>query len=355
MKFRKPIQVTYLINTLSIGGAERGMARLLSGLPPNQFDVTVVGLATRGGEIVDHLPNYVDVIDLGIESPLDIPRLRTVWSEIADTDVLVTSLYHATQIGRVLGTLRRVPVILSWQHSERLESILQQRLFGLLSTLDTRVLADSESAAKGANKYGVNSEKLRQLPIAGIDLEKYSSVSYESRGKVHVGTLGRLTPAKNIQAVLNVAEFLKERPIKFHIGGYGPMRDALEQYASNSGLSNVVFEGLVEDVPKFLSGLDIYFQPSIREGLCITVIEAMAAGLPVVASNVGGITESVVDGETGLLEDPSATDAFAQDILELSTDPERRSAFGTAGRERVVQYYSQKQLVKKFCNVIDNV
>lgn len=355
MEFREPIQVTYLINTLSIGGAERGMARLLSGLPTDRFEVTVVALATRGGGIVDQLPDRVDVVDLAIESPLDITRLRTVWSELQDTDVLVTSLYHATQIGRVFGTLRRVPVILSWQHSEHLESIFRQRQFSLLSILDTRVLADSESALRGASKYGVNLDKVRRIPIAGIDLKNYSPVTHEPREIIRVGTLGRLTPAKNFQTVLDVADVLQEQPIEFYIGGFGPMRDTLEQYAADKGINNVVFKGLIEDVPQYLNDLDIYFQPSIREGLCITVIEAMAAGLPVVASNVGGISESVIEDETGFLEESSSTDAFAQDILELSTDPDRRSAFGTAGRKRVEKYYSKERLVEGFCSVIDDI
>lgn len=355
MEFQEPIKLTYLINTLSIGGAERGMARLLSGLPADRFDVTVVGLATRGGGIVDQLPAHVDVVDLGIESLLDIRRLRTVWNEFANTDVLVTSLYHATQIGRILGTFRRVPVILSWQHSERLESTFRQRLFGLFSPLDTRILADSEAAAKGANMYGANSNKVCQVPIAGIDLENLRPVTHKPKDTILVGSLGRLTPAKNFEAVIDLADMLQDKSIEFHIGGYGPMRDPLEQYMAGKNLDNVFFEGLVEDVPQYLNDLDIYFQPSIREGLCITVIEAMAAGLPVVASNVGGITESVVEGETGMLEDPSATEAFAQDILELSTDSARRSAFGTAGRKRVEEYYSQERLVEEFCNVLNNI
>jgi glycosyltransferase involved in cell wall biosynthesis len=81
----------------------------------------------------------------------------------------------------------------------------------------------------------------------------------------------------------------------------------------------------------------------------------MAAGLPVVASNVGGITESVIPDETGMLEHPSSTEAFAQDILELSTDPERRSAFGIAGRTRVKEHYSQERLVEEFCDIIEKI
>lgn len=355
MQFQESVRVTYLINTLNIGGAERGMARLLSGLPSDRFDITVVALTTRGGGIVNQLPAHVRLIDLQMDSSLDVLRARKIWSVLGTTDILVTSLYHATQIGRILGTLRRVPIILSWQHSERLESSLRQRLFGLLSVLDTRVLADSEAAGAGAEKYGVDAKKIRRVPIAGIDLNEYAPVTHGPQETVHVGTLGRLTPEKNIRTVLDVAKNLSDRDIEFHIGGFGPQRDMLEQYAAEEGIDNVSFAGLVEDVPKFLNGLDIYFQPSVREGLCLTVVEAMAAGLPIVASNVGGITETVVPGETGVLETPSATDAFTQHLLEFSSDPDRRARYGAAGRERVAENYSRERLVEAFLDVVDDV
>lgn len=355
MQFQEPIRVTYLINTLSIGGAERGMARLLSGLSSDRFDITVVALATRGGGIVDQLPSHVRVIDLQMDSPLDILRARKIWTTLSETDMLITSLYHATQLGRILGTLRRVPLILSWQHSERLESTVRQRLFGLLSVLDTRVLADSRAAAAGAEKCGVNPTKIRRVPIAGIDLDEYPLVTHGSRERIHVGTLGRLTPEKNMRTVLDVAKNLSDRDVEFHIGGLGPQRDALEQYVTEEEIDNASFAGLIKDVPGFLNGLDIYIQPSHREGLCLTVVEAMAAGLPIVASNVGGITETVVPGETGVLEVPSAMDAFTQHLLKLSSDPDRRARYGAAGRERVAENYSRQRLVEAFLDVIEEV
>ena len=348
----EPVRVTYLINTLSVGGAERGMARLLAGLAPEEFDVTVVGLATRGGGIVDQLPDHVTVCDLGIESPLHAARLSPVWDALSETDVLVTSLYHATQVGRLLGTLRRVPVVLSWQHNERLASAVRQRLFGLLSVLDTAVLADSAAAVDGAVASGVPAEKVRQVPIAGIDTSAYRPVTHGPKSQVVVGTVGRLTPQKNVHAVLDVADSLSAAPIEFRIAGDGPQRAELERRARTAGIDNVRFEGFVDSVPSFLAELDIYFQPSRREGLCITVVEAMAAGLPVVASAVGGITETTVPGETALLASPSATGAFADHIRELAADHERRAAYGAAGRERVAEHYSRERLVESFRSVL---
>jgi len=348
MSSEAQIRVTYLINTLGVGGAERGMARLLSGLAPDRFNVTVVALTTGGGGIADLLPDHVTVTALGIDSLCDIPNLWSLWLELSETDVLVTSLYHATQIGRVLGTIRRVPTILSWQHNECFKSPLRRHLFGLLSPLDTAVLADSQAAVAGAVDSGVPGEKVHHVPIAGIDLDEYRPVSHGARDVVTVGTVGRLAPQKNMSTVLDVAASLRDEPIQFRIAGKGPQRNELEHRIRTESLDNVALEGFVESVPDFLGELDIYLQPSAYEGLCVTVVEAMAAGLPVVGSAVGGITETVVPGETGMLEDPSSTDAFAADVLELSDDHEMRAAYGAAARERVAPHYSRERLVEAF-------
>jgi glycosyltransferase involved in cell wall biosynthesis len=253
----------------------------------------------------------------------------------------------------VFGTIQCVPVILSWQHNERLESSLRQRLFGLLSPLDTTVLADSQAAVRGAVDSGVPAEKVHHVPIAGIDLDEYRPVSHGTRDVVTAGTVGRLAPQKNMHAVLDVAASLRDEPIEFRIAGKGPQRAELEHRIWAESLDNVTLEGFVESVPRFLSELDVYLQPSVREGLCVTVVEAMAAGLPVVGSAVGGITETVVPGETGMLEDPSSTDAFAADVLELSGDHELRAAYGAAARERVAAHYSRERLVEEFLEAID--
>lgn len=355
MEFKEPIQLTYLINTLSVGGAERGMARLLSELPAERFDTTVIGLATHGGDIIEQLPDHVTIVDLHIDSAFDILRLRKIWSELAETDVLVTSLYHATQIGRVLGTLCRVPAILSWQHNERLEKDIRQRLFGTLSFLDTMVLADSQAAASGAIESGIDPARVRRVPIAGIDITDYEPVTHSSTQNITVGTVGRLAPQKNMWAVLDVADKLRAEPIEFRIAGKGPQQTELDRYARENNIYSITFEGFVQSVPNFLSEIDIYFQPSRREGLCITVLEAMAAGLPIVASSVGGITETVIPEKTGILAAPDDIETFAEQILELSDSPDRRASYGSAGRRRVAEKYSHEQLVEEFLNIIEAI
>jgi glycosyltransferase involved in cell wall biosynthesis len=117
--------------------------------------------------------------------------------------------------------------------------------------------------------------------------------------------------------------------------------------------SNVSFLGRVDSVPEFLSAVDIYFQPSHYEGLCITVLEAMAAGKPIVASTAGEIPQNVRHGADGFIADPTAVESFVDAIQNLANSPGLRSEFGNAAQERVADRYSQQILVEKFLRVIE--
>jgi glycosyltransferase involved in cell wall biosynthesis len=139
--------------------------------------------------------------------------------------------------------------------------------------------------------------------------------------------------------------------VTFHVAGNGPKQKRLTEEAP----ANVEFHGKVtqSEMPSFYANADVYFQPSRWEGLCMTVVEAMACGRPVVGSAVGGITESVVDGETGFLCPPRDVECFVEQIERLADAPNRREAMGTAGRQRVLEQYSATALGDGFRRAID--
>jgi len=159
------------------------------------------------------------------------------------------------------------------------------------------------------------------------------------------GTIGRLTPEKGYDDLFQCARQLGSN-FQFYIAGDGSERDWMETDAPE----NVTLCGTIpnEDIPEFLNQHHIYFQPSKREGLCMTVIEAMACGLPVVASRVGGITESVIPDETGYLCNSGDIDCFCNHLEALAIDHKLRRKMGSAGRDRVVSRYSKSVLATKF-------
>jgi glycosyltransferase involved in cell wall biosynthesis len=209
------------------------------------------------------------------------------------------------------------------------------------------ILADSDAVSESViDNHGVSKSKIQNVPIAGINTNVFSPrFDGSDSDKTLVATVGRLVEAKGYSELLEVAKTVNGK-YEFDIVGDGPERERFESKAPD----NVQFKGRVDnkEIPSVLSSCDLYFQPSHNEGLCMTVIEAMACELPVVASAVGGITESVVPEETGFLCQPKDVECFSERIRQLGNDPELRTRMGRRGRERVKENYSAEALADAF-------
>lgn len=345
-------KLTYLITGLQYGGANIGMVRLLSGLHPDEFDITVVSVVKTSDDVVDMVPDHVSVHQLNLSSLSETYRLPKLIPLLRGTDILVCSLFHASVVGTLLGHILRIPSILVWQHNTKPANQLRFGLYHLVYRAADRVLADSERVKTMLQtEYEVPNSKISVLPIAGIDTKSFRPFDIDTtEAEVAIGTVGRLTPEKGFDDLLRCARRLGP-PFQFYIAGDGPEREWLEANAPE----NVTIRGKIpnEDIPEFLNRVDAYFQPSKREGLCMTVIEAMACGLPVVGSRVGGITESVVHGETGYLCAAGDIDCFCRHLKTLASDRGRRRKMGSAGRERVAARYSKSVLADAFREAVE--
>jgi len=165
-----------------------------------------------------------------------------------------------------------------------------------------------------------------------------------------IGTVGRLDPVKNLGALLDALTILKVRypSAKVVIVGDGSERQALEERASALGLSGaMVFAGYRGDVRAVMAAFDVYVNCSTYEGVSLTILEAMASALPVVASAVGGNPEVVIDHETGLLVRPQAQ-AIATAVGALIESPARRQTMGDAARWRVKRHFTIERMVDDY-------
>jgi glycosyltransferase involved in cell wall biosynthesis len=170
--------------------------------------------------------------------------------------------------------------------------------------------------------------------------ERHTNVS-EEPGNLTVFCVARLSPEKGIDILLENARKLPK--VQFIIAGDGPERENLEKNSSQ----NVTFLGFVKDIPNLLAQADILCVPSRSEGLGLAALEAMAAGVPVVASRVGGLPEVIRDGETGLLVPPEDSEALHLALKTLLDDPERRKSMGAAGRKRAEALFSVEVMREK--------
>jgi glycosyltransferase involved in cell wall biosynthesis len=199
---------------------------------------------------------------------------------------------------------------------------------------------------------GVAAHKIR-LIRSGIDVETFDVSSPENEAaprRVVVGCLAALEVRKGQRFLFEAAALLKSRALEFElrIAGDGPERASLEAQAIRLGLNDrVSFLGFVAEPARFLAGIDIAVLPSLHEGLGVAALEAMAAAKPVVASRVGGLAESVIDGVTGFLVEPEDSRGLADAIGALGRDRTRAAAMGKRGRERAAQEFSLTRMARE--------
>ena len=365
-------KLTYLISGLEVGGAEVGMVRLLDGLSADDVDVTVVALNGGKRTVVPDIPNHVEIVDLRIKNKLSVHKLVPLVSILFETDILLGSVYHAEIVARLFDLVTPTDTLLSWAHNTEFKTPIRRWVDKLTIGWCDAVLADSDAVATMlAEQQGVDSENIWTVPIAGLSIEEYDrpsvpvqSLDYSVVGgkpiecvaddTTVVGTLGTLSAAKNHDTILEVASRLTERKVQFVIAGDGPRREELVDKVAKQGLTNISFLGYIDDVPEFFSAIDIYFQPSHYEGLCITILEAMAAGKPIVASNAGEIPSNLEHGKTGFISAPHGIDRFEEQLLRLIDDTNLQERMGKeAANDQVLNKYSQETLINRFTDVIN--
>jgi glycosyltransferase involved in cell wall biosynthesis len=186
----------------------------------------------------------------------------------------------------------------------------------------------------------------------GIDLERFRSGRRVLEGRI-VGNVARLAEQKGHRDLIAAAPAVLERhpDARFVVAGDGELRGELEELARPLG-DRFAFLGERGDVPDLLASFEVFAYPSRFEGLCLAVIEAQAAGVPVVATPVGGIPENVVDGETGLLVPLRDPVALAAGINRLLDDP---GDFAEVARKRVFERYAQQRMVDRTLALYDSM
>lgn len=194
----------------------------------------------------------------------------------------------------------------------------------------------------------------------GIDPEPWARVSRDGELLKSVGVppdarvlgaVGNLYPVKGHLHLIQAARAVVAVEPSAHlvILGRGTLKGALEAEAERLGIrSHVHLLGLRDDVPNWLGAMDVFVLPSLSEGLPLSVLEAMAAGRPIVATKVGGVPEVVEDGVTGFLVPPAAPDALAERMLAVLGDPVRATTMGAAGRARVQATFSLPEMANRY-------
>jgi glycosyltransferase involved in cell wall biosynthesis len=210
---------------------------------------------------------------------------------------------------------------------------------------------------------GFPPERMRVIPN-GVDVQRIDEASQSGRHGVRedlgiasndfvVGTVARLDATKDtITLARAFARLPRHAGIKLLIVGDGNERARLERFAAESGLTSaIIFTGARNDVPRLLGAMNVFALPSLSEGMPITVLEAMAARLPVVATNVGALPELVEEGATGFLVTPQQDAAMAERLMRFYADRELAEAFGVSARGKVERDFSLDLMLRRYADI----
>ncbi len=195
---------------------------------------------------------------------------------------------------------------------------------------------------------------VKYVPGVGVDTERFAKVESDraaKRGELCLGdgdivllSVGELNRGKNHQAIFRALAELKDPRIRYLVAGRGKQEASLRAIAESLGIAEQVrLTGHRDDIPELLNAADIFCFPSIREGLPVALMEAMASGLPCVASGIRGITDLINDGEGGFLCRPNDTQCFAAAIERLVESPSLRKTMGLVNSDRV-KAFDQKRV-----------
>ena len=377
-------KVVHIITRLDMGGSAQDMLLTCRELGKKYEIVLVHGLsiesqmtdreketvdrgirkAVEGGVIVIALPSLVRRI-----SPVqDLKALFSLWRLLIreKPSMVHTHTSKAGILGRFAAKLAGVPIIIHRPHGHVFFGhfgplvskcfLLTERLMALITN---RMVALTQAERDDHIALSVFSPEKIVMIHSGVDIDQYMNVEVNiaekkralglnSKGLV-VGTVGWLLPIKGplhlLKAMSNVWESHPETSLVFV--GKGDLEKGLKEEARRMGVSDkVVFLGWRDDIPEIMQVLDVFVLPSLNEGMGRVLVEAMAAGKPVVASRVGGILDLVKEGQNGFLAEPGDEKDLAIAIKKLLEDKKMRDEMGKRGRE-MAQDFSVKKMIEK--------
>jgi len=340
------MRILYVINSLEGGGASAPVPAVATVLRSQGCEIRIAALTPRDrrGLPAIERAGFAVTIRKGGEKD-HLRALRWLDAEVMawQPDLIWTSLTRATLLGQIVGQMHAIPVV-SWQHAAFLKPI-NALLLRWRRRRSIFWIADSDNVAAWAlHKLGLDPDRVAVWPLFAADETAPQARPWQPGEPIRIGSLGRLHRVKGYDVLIAALAKLRasgvdaDRSLEVEIAGDGDLRGDLEAQASAAGVGNLRFVGFTE-AGRFLSSLHLYLQPSRSEGLCIAAHEAMAAGLPVLASAVGELRYSIVDGETGALAPPGDAAALAAKLAGMLREPGKLAAMGAASRARVLDRF----------------
>jgi sugar transferase (PEP-CTERM/EpsH1 system associated) len=340
--------IVQVIPTLRVGGLEKVVVRLAEYFAPRMRQAVVAPAPT--GPVSQLFPAEVTVVAMADQRRPDrwnALRMARLFRRLKP-DIVHTRNWTCID-GIIAARLAGVPIVIHGEHGREAadpegRNVGRRRIRRLLAPLVTQFVTVSEDLARWLVKeVRIPARKVCTI-YNGVDTRRFSSEGRDFARRalgipdrsVAIGIVGRLDPVKDHVGLLKAFTRMRtDLGAQLYVVGDGPSRPAVEAAVRALGLAQRVrLLGARHDVAEILPGFDVFVLPSLGEGMSNTILEAMATGLPVVATRVGGNPELVVHEVTGLLVEPRSTDSLVAALSRYAEDPGLRTAHGRAARQR---------------------
>jgi len=369
-----PPLVAHIIHRLDVGGMENGLINLINHMPAAAYrhailcmtDYTPFSRRIRREGVGLYSLGKREGKDLGVHLRLG----RLLWRL---RPAIVHTRNLATLEAQLTAALAGVPARVHGEHGWDVGDLdgsrpRSRRLRRLASPLVGQYIALSRQQMHYLReRIGVPEDRLNHV-CNGVDTDRFSPAPEAVRaplpegfappGSVVIGTVLRMQPVKApadlVHAFLALRERLPERfaQLRLVVIGDGPLRAPVVEMLAAAGVASQAWlPGRRDDIPELMRALDLFILPSLAEGICNTILEAMASGLPVIATSVGGNPDLIRPGESGSLVPPGASGTLAAALAEYVVDAERRRWEGAAARARIEAHFSMAAMVRGYLRV----
>ena len=362
-------RVVILVNRLGLGGAEVFAASCAVAMDRSRFNVSVCYFAGEDTLEAPLAMAGIPTLRLDERRRFDPSALWHLFQHLRRdrVDVLQTHLYYAGIVGRAVGRAARVPAIVSTEQNNLCNYPLRARILNDASLgLANAVVSISEGVQQSLLEEGALARLTGRPSLEvihnGVDVQRLDERIVRARGAMRsslglttqdfvIGTIGRLDEQKGQRTLIEALPLVRMHlpAARLVIVGKGDLREELQSLAIANGVANrVTLLGERSDAVEVMTAFDLFALPSNYEGLGVVLLEAMVAEKPIVATRIRGVTDVVVDGETGMLVPPADRVLLAEAILAIAGDPERGAAMAAAGRKRVCDVFDIQRIAERY-------
>jgi len=364
------VNVLRVVIGLHLGGVQQGVLNLCRTLDRDRYRLVVCALENDGAIGREIARDGFEVVVLGLKGtpdrwPIVYQLFRLMRRQ--RIDIVHASAYHPSLYGRLAGWLARVPILISHEHSLVHHRRPTRVLVGswLQRVTAAHIAVSREVARQAISWYHLNPARVEVI-YNGVRPEFFhtaelrdtarASLSFTPDTRV-VGLVSRLDRNKGFDSLFTALAGLPPTPpVKLLVVGSGPHEAEIKALAHQAGLApRVEFLGLRRDIPELLAAMDVFVLPSLQEGFSNALLEAMAAGLPVVVSDVPGNLEAVEPGLSGLVFPREDHGALAQCLSQVLDQPELATRLGGAARQRVAAHFTVESYGRRLQALYDRL